>query len=145
MPAQLFFEEVAVGMAIPPLVKRPSNVQLFRFSAATHNAHLIHYNKDYAKLEGYPEVLVQSHLHGCYLVQTVMNWAGPRARLVGFRWQNRGIAMPGDILTCTGHVTKTEFVSGTGVVECDLEERNQKNELCTPGWARITLPRRAGS
>ncbi len=135
---QLFFEDVKVGAAVTPLVKRPTNAQLFRFSAVTWNSHLIHYDKVYAQSEGYPDVLVQSHLHGCFLLQTVMDWAGPRARVTGFRWQNRGIAIPGDVLTCSGKVIKAE----SGVIECELEERNQKGELCAPGWARIELPRR---
>jgi len=53
----------------------------------------------------------------------VADWAGPRARVLRFRWQNRGIAIPGDVLTCSGTVAKAE----EGVVECELEERNQKS------------------
>jgi len=135
---QLFFEEVTAGTIIPALVKRPTNIQLFRFSAVTWNAHRIHYDKIYAQSEGYPDVLVQSHVHGCFLLQAVMDWAGPLARVVGFRFQNRGIAIPGDVLTCTGKVVKAE----AGFIECDLEERNQKGDLCAPGWARVELPRR---
>ncbi len=135
---QLFFEDAGVGTAVTPLVKHPTNAQLFRFSAVTWNSHLIHYDKVYAQSEGYPDVLVQSHLHGCFLLQTVMDWAGPRSRMLGFRWQNRGIAIPGDVLTCSGKVVKAE----AGIVECELEERNQKGEVCAPGWARIELPRR---
>ncbi len=140
--SQLFFEDVKVGTGIPALIKRPTNIQLFRFSAVTWNAHRIHYDKDYAKSEGYPDVLVQSHLHGCFLAQAVMEWAGPRARLAGFRFQNRGIAIPGDVLTCTGSVVKAELRDGCGYIECDLEERNQRGELCAPGWACVELPRR---
>ena len=136
---QLFFEDVKVDGALPMLVKHPSNVELFRFSAMTWNAHRIHYDKIYAQSEGYPDVLVQSHLHGSFLLQTVTDWIGPRGRVLGFRWQNRGIAIPGDVLTCTGKVVKAE----AGVVECELEERNQKGELCAPGWARVELPRRS--
>ncbi len=135
---QLFFEDAGVGTAVTPLVKHPTNAQLFRFSAVTWNSHLIHYDKVYAQSEGYPDVLVQSHLHGCFLLQTVMDWAGQRSRVLGFRWQNRGIATPGDVLTCSGKVVKAE----AGVIECELEERNQKGEVCAPGWARIELPRR---
>ncbi len=144
-PAKLFFEDVKVGTAITPLVKRPSTVQLFRFSAMTWNSHKIHYDKPYAQSEGYPDVLVQSHLHGSFLAQAVMDWAGPAARLVGFRWQNRAIAVPGDVLTCAGTVVKTEIRDGLGYVECELEERNQSNQLCAPGWARVQLPLRAGT
>jgi hypothetical protein len=42
------------------------------------------------------------------------------------------------VLTCSGTVAKAE----EGVVECELEERNQKGELCASGWARVDLPRR---
>ncbi len=143
--AKLFFEDVKVGTAVTPLVKRPSTVQLFRFSAMTWNSHKIHYDKPYAQSEGYPDVLVQSHLHGSFLAQAVMDWAGPSARLVGFRWQNRAIGCPGDVLTCAGTVVKTEMRNGCGYVECELEERNQDNQLCAPGWARVELPMRAGA
>ncbi len=143
MNVKIYFEDVSAGIAITPLVKHPTAVGLFRFSAMTWNAHRIHYDKPYAQSEGYPDVLVQSHLHGSYLAQAVMDWAGPSARLVGFRWQNRGIGVPGDVLTCTGVVTKTEIRDGGGYIECDLEERNQRGELCVPGWARVQLPMRS--
>ncbi|MQA84267.1 MAG: acyl dehydratase [Streptosporangiales bacterium] len=141
MSAGVSFEEVAPGAAITPLVKRPTNVQLFRFSAVTWNAHRIHYDTAYAHTEGYPDVLVQSHLHGCFLVQAVLDWAGPRARLRRFSWQNRRFALPGDVLTCSGKVTATEVHDTVGLVTCELEERNQDGELCAPGWATIELPR----
>ncbi len=135
---QLCFEDVKTGGALTPLVKRPTTVQLFRFSAVTWNAHRIHFDKPYAITEGYPDVLVQAHLHGSFLYQAVADWAGPRARVTGFRWQNRGIAIAGDVLTCTGTVSKAEG----GAVECELEERNQKGDLRASGWARVELPRR---
>jgi hydroxyacyl-ACP dehydratase HTD2-like protein with hotdog domain len=137
---QLYFEEVEPGAAIALLVKRPTNVQLFRYSAATWNAHRIHYDKEYARVEGYDDILVQSHLHGCFLVQMVMDWAGPRARLVRFSWQNRRMALPGDQLTCTGLVTGKYQADGICYVECRLEERNQRGETCAPGTAVIALP-----
>ena len=139
--AQLLFEDVRVGSVLAPLIKRPTTAQLFRFSAVTWNAHRIHYDKPYALVEGYPDVLVQSHLHGCFLAQAVMDWAGPQAHLAGLRWQNRAIAVAGDVLTCTGEVIKVELRDGLGFVECQLEERKQDNTLCAPGWARVRLPR----
>jgi hydroxyacyl-ACP dehydratase HTD2-like protein with hotdog domain len=136
---ELFFEDVKVGAAVTPLVTHPTTAQLFRFSAVTWNAHRIHYDKPYAMTEGYPDVLVQAHLHGSFLLQMMADWAGPRGRVTNFRWQNRGIAIPGDTLTCTGKVISAK----DGVVECEIEERNQKNELCASGLARAQLPRRS--
>jgi acyl dehydratase len=139
------FDQLRVGTPITPLVKRPTAAQLFRFSAATWNAHRIHYDADYARtVEGYPDVLVQSHLHGAFLAQAVREWAGPGAQLRRFRWQNRSLAVPGDELTCTGRVTATTTDPGDdaiGIVECALEEHKQDGTLCAPAWATLALPR----
>lgn len=113
----------------------PSRIQLFRFSAVTWNAHRIHYDGAYAREEGYPDVLVQSHLHGCFLIRTLVAWAGPGARVMRFGWQNRNLAVPGDVLTCRGRVTGVDGRT----VTCELEEVNQNGELCAPGWATVEL------
>lgn len=134
----LYAGDVSVGTVIPEVVRIPSYVQLFRFSAATSNAHRIHFDQKYAEQEGYPDVLVQSHLHGSLLAQTVIDWAGPGARLRKFRWQNRQLATPQDELRYTGTVTSVDGA----LIECALEETNQLGELCAPAWATVELPTR---
>lgn len=132
-------DDLIVGTALPLLVKEPTQVQLFRFSAVTWNPHRIHFDQAYAQTEGYGNVLVQSHLHGAFLIQAVMDWAGPHARLLAFRWQNRHLSMPGDELTVSGIVTEIE----DDVATIELREENQDGRLCAPGWARVRLPRRS--
>jgi hydroxyacyl-ACP dehydratase HTD2-like protein with hotdog domain len=119
----------------PPLVFEPTTLQLFRFSAATWNSHLIHYDRDYAHTEGYPDVLVQSHLHGCFLMEVVRRWADGRGELRRFSWQNRHFARPGDVLTCSGHIVDTE----DDLVSLELEERNQEDQVCATGSAVVAL------
>lgn len=137
----IFAGDLTVGTELPMVVRIPTHVQLFRFSAITWNAHRIHYDQAYAAEEGYPDVLVQSHLHGCFLVQALMEWAGPRATLRKFRWQNRQLATPGDELRCTGTVTA---VKGA-VIECELREVNQRGDVCAPAWATVEFPVREES
>lgn len=133
-------EAIAVGTMITPYEAAPSSVQLFRFSAVTWNAHRIHFDDEYARSEGYPGVVVQSHLHGCLMVNAILEWAGPSARLRTFRWENRGVAVVGDVLTVTGTVTGTLVADDVLTIEVALEERNQRGELCAPGGATLTLP-----
>lgn len=140
-----FFESVSVGAELPLLVKVPTTVQLFRYSAVTWNAHRIHYEQAYAESEGHPGVLVQAHLHGAFLLQSIMAWMGPRARIVSFGWSNRGRAIPGDTLTCSGRVTDKRVCDGRHIVELALEERNQRGELCAPAKASVALPTREGA
>ncbi len=139
---KLFFEDVDVGNELGPLVKVPSTVQLFRYSAVTWNAHRIHYEREYARREGHPDVLVQAHLHGAFLAQMVMEWIGPRGQLLTFGWSNRGRAIPGDTLTCTGRVVAKRNDGDRHVVELELVETNQRGEVCAPGKATVALPSR---
>jgi 3-methylfumaryl-CoA hydratase len=54
----------------------PTEVELFRFSAATFNAHRIHYDRDYAQCEeGYPDLVV----HGPFTAAKLCGLAGRRA------------------------------------------------------------------
>lgn len=136
----LTFEAVEEGTEIPRLIKRPTTIQLFRFSGVTWNSHRVHYDSGYARQEAYPDVLVQAHLHGAFLIQMLMQWIGPRGRLLRFGWQNRAASVPGDELTCMGRVSRKYVEGGRGYVECTLEERNQRDEVCAPGSALMSLP-----
>lgn len=129
---------ITEGTSITPYSVTTTTVQLFRFSAVTWNAHRIHYDTAYAQSEGYPDVLVQSHLHGCFLANAVLAWAGPDARLQSLRWENRGIAVAGNTLTVTGTITASHVADGRQVIEVHLEERDEGGALCTlatPSWS----------
>ncbi|MGJ3507981.1 hypothetical protein [Enemella sp. A6] len=136
---QLYFEDVSVGDEITPLVVTCDQTQLFLFSAATYNAHRIHYDKSWAADEGYPEVLVQGPLQAGLLSRAVTDWIGPEGRLVKFGTQNRAVAHPGEELTFGG--TVTEIDDSTGEVRLDLAGRRGE-ALLMPGSATVRLPRR---
>lgn len=136
--SQLYAEDVSVGDRIDELVVCPTAVTLFRFSAVTWNPHRIHYDQAYAATEGYPGVIVHSHLHGSWLAQMVLGWAGPQSRLREFSWQNRQYAVLGDTLRCSGEVVAVDGA----LVECMLLEQNQDGADCAPGRAVVELPRR---
>lgn len=139
-PVPLDPATVEVGDSFGPVTVRPTEVQLFRFSAVTWNAHRIHYDLPHARAEGYPGILVQSHLHGCFLAQAVLTWGGPGSRLLRFSWQNRGIAVPGDQLACTGTVTDVTRLGGRVRVAWELAEHDQNGRLCAPGRAVLEVP-----
>ena len=81
---------LSVGDELPVMHKRATRAQLFLYSAASHNPHRIHYDRDYAELEGHADILVHGPLQGSWLTQYLTDWIGPRGRLVSVTWQNRG-------------------------------------------------------
>jgi acyl dehydratase len=142
---QRYFEDVQVGDSLDEARHCPSRVQLFRYSAATWNSHRIHYDAAYAELEGYPDVLVQSHLHGAFLSSLCTDFAGPAGRLETLEVSVRRYATADTTLVCRGSVTKTEALDGNaGKVYLDLEEvREADGVVCAPATAVVRLPCRA--
>lgn len=138
MSEQRHVEDVKPGDGLPPLVKSASRAQLFLFSAATRNPHRVHYDRDYAKLEGHDDILVHGPLQGAWLHQFVQDWAGPRGRVLALAFQNRGRAFPERDLVFRGRVAALEG----DVALLEIEEVDDTGAVLVPATARVRLPRR---
>ncbi|MQA84189.1 MAG: acyl dehydratase [Streptosporangiales bacterium] len=134
------FSQIGIGDEIEEQSHRPTQVQLFRYSAVTWNSHRIHYDRPYAEKEGYPDVLVQSHLHGAFLTKLCTDWMGEDGRLVRLALRVRRFAVPGDVLVCRGTVVDKAVVDGEGRVTLRLEEVRSDGEVCAPGEAVVAFP-----
>ena len=139
MSGQRHVEDVTVGEELAPLVKNASRAQLFLFSAATNNPHRIHYDREYAAVEGHPDILVHGPLQGAWLSQFVTDWAGPKGRVLALSWQNRARAVPERDLTFRGRVTAIE----DDEVSLDVWEEDDTGSVLMPGTARVRLPVRS--
>ncbi|MGY1812080.1 hypothetical protein [Blastococcus sp. SYSU D00820] len=145
MSDQVHFEDVAVGDELPALVVTVDETQMFLFSAATYNAHRIHYDKAWARdVEGYDDVLVQGPLQSALLARAVTDWIGGDGRLVTYSAQNRAVALPGQELTFGGRVTATRLEDGRGLVDLELAGR-RGDDVLMPGTATVALPLRDGA
>lgn len=135
---QLRVGDVSVGDELPVMTKNASRAQLFMYSAITWNPHRIHYDRDYAKLEGHPDVIVHGPLQGAWLTQYLTDWAGPQARLVSVGWQNRASALPERDITFSGRVVAVN----DDLVEVELQERDGSGgPVLMPAGAVVRLPR----
>ena len=138
----LFYDDVDVGDELPTLTVTVDETQMFFFSAATYNGHRIHYDKEWARTEGYDDVLVQGPLQAALLARALGDWMGGRGRLVSFSVQNRAVAHPGQRLDFGGRVTgKRAGENGAGLVDLDIAGRRDDTVLM-PGTATVELPRR---
>jgi len=139
---QIYFEDVEVGMAVPPLHKTPSNTLLFLYSAITWNPQRIHYDKDYTLTEGYRDVIVHGPLRGAFLSQLLTRWAGDGGMLKKLSYANRDIAYVNEPLVCKGTVTRKWLEDEQGYVECEIWVENGQGAKLTPGQATVILPLR---
>lgn len=130
--------DVAVGDELPVVVKRASRTQLFLFSAATWNPHRIHYDAEYARSEGHPDVLVHGPLQGAWIVQYLAEWAGPRGRVLTASWQHRRSALPDTDYELRGRVVSVDAASGE--VGIEAQEQTVDGERLVPVTAVVRLP-----
>ena len=142
--AQRHFEDIAVGMELPAVVKGPmTTTHLIRWAAANGNYARIHWDLPFAQLrQGLPNVVVNGSLKNQYLGQLLLDFAGEAGWFKRFYVQHRGMDFPGDTLTALGAVTGKREADGFGYVECQVALQNDRGEQTAAGTATVILPKR---
>jgi 3-methylfumaryl-CoA hydratase len=101
---------------------------LFRFSALTYNAHRIHYDRDYARGEGYPGLVVHGPLQAVVMAEAA---------------RRRGATHPGG-----GHFEYrlvAPLFEGQGLVARSVEHDGAVRTTVRDDWGRVTAEGRAGA
>jgi acyl dehydratase len=141
---QCFVEDIAPGDEIPGLSITLSPVELFLFSAATHNGHRIHYDRRWAtEQEGYPGLVVHGPLQTALLARVLTDWAGPAGQLLNLEVRNRAPAFDGQTLRLTATVvSKDDAIPGPLVkVALSVERLGPKGKIAE-AEAVVRLPSR---
>jgi hydroxyacyl-ACP dehydratase HTD2-like protein with hotdog domain len=136
MSGQRLVGDVNVGDELDSAIRNASRAQLFLYSAATHNPHRIHYDRDYALTEGHTDIIVHGPLQGAWLSQYVTDWAGPRGRMLTLTWQNRRSALPEHDYLFRGVVRAVD----DDVVHLEVWAEDGDGSVLMPGTATVRLP-----
>ena len=131
----LSWNDVNEGDEIPTLIKKPTEITLFMYSAITWNRHLIHYNLEAAQRDGLPGLAVHRTLNGAFLAQMLSTWLGEGGRIKNIKWRMKRTAIPGDTLTCYGKVAKKRIEGTEKLAECDIGIINQDDVIVAEGSA----------
>ncbi len=140
---QRFFEDIAVGTELVPVVKGPiTTTHLVRWAAANGNYARIHWDLPFAQIhQGLKNVVVNGSLKDQYMGQLMVDFAGPGGWFKRFYVQHRGMDYPGDVLTAAGVVTGVREVDGFGYVDCQIGLTNSRGYLTASGVGTVVLPK----
>ncbi len=153
MKGQLYWEDIEVGLEIPPLAKVPTTQMLVQWAGASGDFNPLHYQDSFAGAQGVGRPIVHGQLKRAWLVQFISRWIGEQGTLTKFACQFRGMDYPrpmktivepeeGETCWCKGKVSK-KYVSGEQhFAECDIWLENSKGEKTTTGSAAFILPSR---
>jgi hydroxyacyl-ACP dehydratase HTD2-like protein with hotdog domain len=123
------------GTVVTPREFTAGEIDLFRFSAATWNAHRIHYDRAQAEADGLQGLPVQAHLHGAWLAQVARSIGGSSARLRTISWSNRAAVYAGEQVQVSGTV---ESIQGP-LVGLSLAETKADGSRAVEGSATVEL------
>src|ERR1035441_7010141 len=117
MGSPRYFEEFAVGTALPVLEKGPlTTAHLMRWSAAMENWHKIHYDKPFAiEHDKLPGLLIK-------------DWVGPAGWVWKASFQFRAMNVVGETLSIWGRVSAKRDGPGYGLVDIDLGITNDEGK-----------------
>jgi hydroxyacyl-ACP dehydratase HTD2-like protein with hotdog domain len=128
----------AEGTPVPVVVRTPTAVDLFMFSASAWLLHRIHYDLPFTtEHDGHPGLLIHGPLQGVYMTQSVERWLGQVARLRSVTYRHLAPAYLGDSLECGGTVTASD--PSQAAIDLDLWIRKADGTMTTSGRATFGL------
>ncbi len=95
MTGQVYFEDVTEGMKLPTLRKDPTTQQLVMYAGASGDYYQIHYDQEYARGNGLPDVILHGALKNAFLGHLMTDWVGEHGSLRKLSVQYRGMDVPG--------------------------------------------------
>ena len=138
---QLFYEDIQEGMKLPEIQYGPITTEMIvRFVCASNNFQPIHYDKDIARKEDHPNVVVHGPLKLALFERLIIEWMGKSGILKKITASYSRPNYAGDTLTITGKILHTFLESGEGFVKCEVWSKDQGARVNTKGSALVVLP-----
>ncbi len=136
-----YFEDVAVGFELPPLVKPPiTRLQLAKYAAASGDFNPSHVDEDVARDDGGMKGVFAHGMVGMGFVgQILTDWLWDRPLRL-FSTRAVRVVRPGDSLTCFARVTRKWVDGDDNLIELEIGARNQLDEITHLGTAVAVLP-----
>jgi acyl dehydratase len=105
----------------------------------------VHWDEGFARAVGVPGAYDYGPERVAWLGHLVTNWMGDQGFLHRLSVQVVRHNLIGDLTWCRGRVAGRSEEEGQGLVDLELEARNQRDEVTARGRARVVLPRRSGA
>jgi len=143
MAQELYYEDVQVGQAMPPLTKGPVvKLQMVMYAGASGDFNPLHTDDDFAKAVGMPGVIAHGMLIMGFVGQAITDWI-PRKNLKKLGVRFAGMTYPGETITVSGTVTDKRKDNGRNLITCEVTAADQNGGVKISGSFVAALPSRA--
>jgi len=140
--ADLYFEDVNEGDAVPTMAQNCDAQRLVMWAGAYGDFYQIHYDKDFAISTGLQERIVHGTLKHALLGRMLHEWIGDGGRIQRLACQYRGMDMIAKDVTCKGVVKAKRTEDGRHLLDLEIWTEDPDGKQTTPGTATVALPSR---
>ena len=141
-PTKLYYEDVQVGDAIPPLVKSPvTHNQLVKYAGASGDFNPLHTDPKVGEFIGVGGIIAHGMLIMGFVGQLLSDYVGPAA-LRKFNVRFKGMTHLDDVITCTGTITEKYEANGEGFIAGKVQAADQNGDIKVTGSFIAALPHR---
>lgn len=135
----LDFRTLKVGDAVTPLKLDLTATFVVAGAVATRDFMPVHHDRDYAALQGSPNIFLNILSDTGFCTRFLTDWAGPEAMVRKIAIRLGVPAYAGSQLEYTGSVTSLSEQDGEGLVEIAFRAANDQGDHVS-GTAVIGLP-----
>jgi acyl dehydratase len=139
MEKEIRYDDLNVGSEMSILVKAPvDKVQLVKYSGASGDFNPLHTDPEVGKAVGIGQIAHGMLIMG-FVGQAITDWV-PKKFLKKLSVRFAGMTRPGDVVTVTGKVREKVADGGLKKIICDVQAKNQKEEVLISGFFEAVLP-----
>lgn len=139
MEKEIRYDDLNVGSEMSILVKTPvDKVQLVKYSGASGDFNPLHTDPEVGKAVGIGQIAHGMLIMG-FVGQAITDWV-PKKFLKKLSVRFAGMTRPGDVVTVTGKVKEKIAEGGLKKIVCDVQAKNQKEEVLVTGFFEAVLP-----
>lgn len=138
-PAQLSWNEIAEGDTVPAVTLNVTLRRLIVNAAGGWDTFPGHYDRDYARANGHPDVFANTSLLLAFADRIITDWCGPRTRILRRKLVMGRPVYPGDRLMGVGEVTGRRQTGPSHLVDVAVE-LTVDGVRCAHAVATIDVP-----
>jgi len=132
----------AAGEPVAAAEFRLRELDLFMFCAATWLTHRIHFDRDYARSEGYSDLVIPGPLQSARLGQLIADFAGSYGgQLEYLEVRHRSPAVCGTTLRMSATIAKAEVGPDSVAATLDVRVTDPDGRIHSSGRSEVTLAR----
>jgi acyl dehydratase len=139
MTATRRWDEIQVGDELTVLELPMTATRIVAGAIATRDFMPVHHDRDYANVQGAPDIFMNIISTNAYCSRFLTDWAGPDAMVKHLAIRLGVPVLPRSTLRFTGTVTATSNDGGERLVDVEFRATNDLGDHVT-GTATLSLP-----